>query len=158
DVLVEKLVRMDRKVPDETIARLFEERYGPGGTQVKVRHILKNVLVAASQEYTLQQYDLEKSRIDDDAKARAAEALGKGRAGAPLEAVMAEYSDDPRRASGGVLTSWKGRFGPDLDAAAAKLAKNDVSDVVKCSDGYRIVQCTDITDAEELHALHILVA
>lgn len=158
DVLLEKLVRKDRKVSEDTLRRLFEERYGPGGNQTKLRHILKNVLVAASQEYTLQQYDQEKSKIEQDAQSRAAAALAKIRSGTAFEAVMAEYSDDPRKASGGVLTSWKGRFGADFDAAAAKLRKNDVSDVVKCPDGYRIVQCTDITQADELHALHILVA
>jgi parvulin-like peptidyl-prolyl isomerase len=158
EVLTEKLVRKERTVSDETLQRLFEERYGPGGTQVKVRHILKNVLVAASQEYTLQQYDLEKSKLEEDAKSRAGAALGKVRSGTAFEAVMTEYSDDPRKASGGVLTSWKGRFGADFDAAAAKIAKNGVSDVVKCPDGYRIVQCTDVTQAEELHALHILIA
>lgn len=158
DVLTEKLVRKDRKVADETLSRLFEDRYGPGGTQIKVRHILKNVLVAASQEYTLQQYELEKNKVEDEARTRAAEALRKLRSGTAFETVMAEYSDDPRKASGGVLTSWKGRFGADFDAAAAKLAKNGVSEVVKCSDGYRIVQCTDVSAADELHALHILVA
>jgi peptidyl-prolyl cis-trans isomerase SurA len=158
DVLLEKLVRKDRQVTDDTLKRSFEERYGPGGTQVKVRHILKNVLVAASQEYTLQQYDLEKGKIEDDARKRADEALAKLRSGTAFEAVMAEYSDDPRKGSGGALTSWKGRFGADFDAAAAKLAKNGVSDVVKCPDGYRIVQCTDVTQADEVHALHILVA
>jgi peptidyl-prolyl cis-trans isomerase SurA len=158
DVLLEKLVRKDRKVSDDTLERLFEDRYGPGGNQIKIRHILKNVLVAASQEYTLQQYDLEKSRIEEDAKSRAGAALGKLRSGTAFEVVMAEYSDDPRKASGGILTSWKGRFGADFDAAAAKLGKNGLSDVVKCPDGYRIVQCTEVTQADELHALHILVA
>jgi len=158
DVLLEKLVRKDRQVSDDTLKRAFEERYGPGGTQVKVRHILKNVLVAASQEYTLQQYDLEKGKIEDDARKRADEALAKLRSGTAFETVMAEYSDDPRKGSGGALTSWKGRFGADFDAAAAKLVKNGVSDVVKCPDGYRIVQCTDVTQADEVHALHILVA
>jgi len=126
DVLLEKLVRKDRQVSDDTLKRAFEERYGPGGTQVKVRHILKNVLVAASQEYTLQQYDLEKGKIEDDARKRADEALAKLRSGTAFETVMAEYSDDPRKGSGGALTSWKGRFGADFDAAAAKLVKNGV--------------------------------
>jgi len=54
DVLVDKLVRKDREVSDDTLKRLYEEKYGPGGVQIKVRHVLKNVLVAASQEYTLQ--------------------------------------------------------------------------------------------------------
>src|SRR5439155_7331738 len=33
-----------------------------------------------------------------------------------------------------------------------------VSDVIKGSDGFRIVQCTEVTDIEEIHALNILVA
>ena len=158
DLLIEKILAKDRKVSDEALNRLFEDKYGPGGVQIKVRHILKNVPVAASAEYTLQQYDAEKPKIEADAKARAEEALGKIKAGAAFESVMAEYSDDPRKAQGGMLTAWKGRFGPELDDAAAKLAKGEASRVIKGTDGYRIVQCADIVETEEVHAVHILVA
>lgn len=158
DVLLDKLLTKERKLSDEDLKRAFEERYGVDGVQFKIRHILKNVPVATSQDYTLQQYEQEKSKIEDEARARAEEALKKIQGGASFETVMSEYSDDPRKISGGVMAAWKGRFGPELDEAASKLAKNGMSGVIKSTDGYRIVQCTEITNNEEVHAQHILIA
>lgn len=158
DVLVDKLLTKERKVDDDDLMRSFEERYGPGGVQMKVRHILKNVPVATSQEYTLAQYEQQKAKIDVDARTRAEEALRKIREGESFESVLAFYSDDPRKFSGGSMTAWKGLYGAELDEAASKLAKGETSGVIKSTDGYRIVQCTDITDHEEVHAQHILIA
>ncbi len=56
------------------------------------------------------------------------------------------------------MTSWKGRFGADLDEAAGKLQKGQHSGVIKCPDGLRIIECTDVIQSDEVHALHILIA
>jgi parvulin-like peptidyl-prolyl isomerase len=158
DLLLEKLIRKDRTVSDETLRHMFEEKYGTGGVQLKVRHIMKNVMVASSQDYTLQQYEQDKAKIEEESAARAQEALSKLGAGQSFEAVMMAYSDDPRRMQGGTMTSWKGRFGADLDEAAGKLQKGQHSGVIKCPDGLRIIECTDVIQSDEVHALHILIA
>src|SRR5207247_6201708 len=132
---------------------------GKGGIRLDVRHILKNILVSASQDYTLEQYQKEKDTIEKQARVRADEALKKLRSGkATFEAIFASDSDDPRKAGAGVLGAWKGRFNPEFDKAASALKKGEYSDVIKVGEDYRILQCMDITQNEEVHAQHILVA
>lgn len=158
ETLLDKLILRDRTVPDETIKRLFEQKYGVGGIQLKVRHIQKNVQVAASADYTLQQFESEKAKIDEEAKHRAEDALAKIGQGRAFDEIMLAYSDDPKRAQGGGLGAWKGRFGTAFDEAAGKLRKGEHSGVIASTDGYRIVECTEVTPREEVHAAHILVA
>lgn len=159
DTLANKLIRQQRTVSDDDIKRLFEERYGQGGVQTQVRNIKKNVLVAASPDFTPAQFSQEKDKVDAEARALADEALNKLRGGESFESILAAYSDDPRKAQGGtIMGAWKGRFGPDFDQAASQLKKDEISGVIKCSDGYRIAQLTGIASKDEIHALHILVA
>lgn len=159
DTLANKLIRQQRSVSDDDVKRLFEERYGKGGVQTMVRNIKKSVLVAASPDFTPQQFSQEKDKIDAEARGIAEEALKKLRGGESFESVLAAYSDDPRKGQGGtIIGAWKGRFGADFDQAASQLKKDELSDVIKCSDGYRIAQLTGITNKDEVHALHILVA
>ena len=77
DLLLDKILAKDRKISAETLNRLFEDKYGSGGVQMKLRHILKNVPVAASAEYTLQMYDADKPKIEAEARTRAEQALAK---------------------------------------------------------------------------------
>ena len=159
DTLASKLIRQQRTVSDDDVKRLFEERYGKDGVQMMVRNIKKNILVAASPDYTPQQFSQERDKVDSDARAIAEEALKKIQGGASFESVLADYSDDPRKGQGGTIVgAWKGRFGPEFDQAAAQLKKDEVSGVIKCADGYRIAQLTAVTPKDEIHALHILVA
>src|SRR5207249_10953311 len=124
EILAEKLAKKDREVTEEDVRRAFEDKYGKGGELLKVRHIQKNLNVAATPEYTLQKYEQEKAEIDRDARARAEEALAKIRAGETFDAVMAVYSDDPRKVAGGTLGAWKGKFGAEFDAAALALKEH----------------------------------
>lgn len=158
DLLAERVVLEERAVTDEDLHRAFEEKYGKGGEALKVRHVLKNIAIASAPEYSLHQYEQEKDGIEAEAKARAEEALAKIQNKETFDSVMTAYSDDPRKVAGGTLPPWQGRFGPDFDKAATALGANDISGVIKCNDGYRIVQCLSVNEVEEVHAQHILAA
>jgi hypothetical protein len=140
-LLVDKLVGRIGSSRADTLKRLYEESTAPAESD-QGPHVLKNVLVAASQDYTLQQYRQEKAESRTDAKTRAAEALGKARKGSLVRDRHAEYSDDPRRTSGGLLTSWRDAS-DRTSMRPRRSSQDDLSEVVKCPDGYRVVQCTD---------------
>ena len=158
DLLTEKLMKKERSITDEELKKVFEDRYGRGGAALTVRHIQKLVVVATAPDYTMQDYNKEKPKVEEAAQARAAEALQKLRSGESFESVMHVYSDDPKKTTGGVLPSWKGLYGEDFDKAASALKKDEISGVIKSADGFRIIQCTAVTPTEEIRAEHILIS
>jgi parvulin-like peptidyl-prolyl isomerase len=84
------------------------------------------------------------TRTDDEAKARATEALKKAKSGAKFEDLVKEYSDEPGAgARGGDLGKFrKGRMDPVFQAAVEKLKVGEVSDLVKTQFGYHIIMRT----------------
>ncbi|HTQ41293.1 MAG TPA: peptidylprolyl isomerase [Polyangiaceae bacterium] len=84
------------------------------------------------------------TRSKADAKARAAEALAKIRAGTPFEDVVKEYSDDTgsvdRMGSLGKFT--RDAMDPAFAAAAFALAVGQVSDPVETPFGFHIIKRT----------------
>src|SRR5262249_47179425 len=114
EILAEKLAKKDRTVTDEDLRRAFEDKYGKGGEFLQVRHIQKNLNTTGAPDYTLQRYEQDKPDVDREARARAEEALAKIRAGELFDTVLNAYSDDPRKPSGGVLPTWKGKFGAEF--------------------------------------------
>jgi len=81
------------------------------------------------------------TRTDEEAKARATEALKKAKGGAKFEDVVKEYSDEPGAAQrGGSLGTFrKGRMDPVFQAAVEKLKVGEVSDLVKTQFGYHVI-------------------
>ncbi len=82
------------------------------------------------------------TRTDDEAKARATEALKKAKGGkVKFEDLVKEYSDEPGAAQrGGDLGKFrKGRMDPVFQAAVEKLKVGEVSDLVKTQFGYHII-------------------
>jgi parvulin-like peptidyl-prolyl isomerase len=84
------------------------------------------------------------TRTEEEAKARAAEALKKIKGGAKFETVVAEYSDEPNAgARGGDLGKFRrGRMDPQFQSAVEKLKVNEVSDLVKTAFGYHVIMRT----------------
>jgi parvulin-like peptidyl-prolyl isomerase len=84
------------------------------------------------------------TRTDDEAKARATEAMKKARAGAKFEDVVKEYSDEPGAAQrGGDLGKFrKGQMVPAFQDAVEKLKVGEISDLVKTQFGYHVIQRT----------------
>ena len=84
------------------------------------------------------------TRSEDEAKARATEAMKKARNGAKFEDVVKEYSDEPGAAQrGGDLGKFKkGQMVPEFQTAVEKLKVGEISDLVKTPFGYHVIQRT----------------
>jgi PPIC-type PPIASE domain len=85
------------------------------------------------------------TRTEDEAKARATEAMKKARTpGTKFEDVVKEYSDEPGAAQrGGDLGKFhKGQMVPEFQNAVEKLKVGEVSDLVKTPFGYHVIQRT----------------
>ncbi|MFO7894481.1 MAG: peptidylprolyl isomerase [Longimicrobiales bacterium] len=98
--------------------------------ELKVRH-----LVVMSERWRPEEHR-------DSARARAAEALERARAGEAFEAVVAEYSDEPRAAErGGLLESGReGSWVPEFWEAASSLDEGEISDVVETEFGFHVIR------------------
>jgi parvulin-like peptidyl-prolyl isomerase len=81
------------------------------------------------------------TRTEDEAKARATEAMKKARGGTKFEDVVKEYSDEPGAAQrGGDLGKFrKGQMVPEFQAAVEKMKVGEVSDLVKTPFGYHVI-------------------
>lgn len=85
------------------------------------------------------------ARTRDQAKARAAEALAKIRAGAKFEPLVAEYSDEPGAAerSGDLETFGKKTMVKAFEDVAFKLKIGEVSEVVETPFGFHVIMRTE---------------
>jgi parvulin-like peptidyl-prolyl isomerase len=81
------------------------------------------------------------TRSEEEAKARATEAMKKAKSGTKFEDVVKEYSDEPGAgARGGDLGKFrKGSMVPDFQAAVEKLKVGEISDLVKTPFGYHVI-------------------
>lgn len=84
------------------------------------------------------------TRTKAAAKARAAEALGKIKAGAAFEDVVKAYSDDASTVDrmGSLGKFRRDAMDPSFGAAAFALAVGDVSDVVETPFGFHVIRRT----------------
>jgi parvulin-like peptidyl-prolyl isomerase len=84
------------------------------------------------------------TRTEEEAKARATEAMKKARSGTKFEDVVKEYSDEPGAAQrGGDLGKFrKGQMVPAFQDAVEKLKVGEISDLVKTQFGYHVIQRT----------------
>ncbi|HEX9115300.1 MAG TPA: peptidylprolyl isomerase [Anaerolineae bacterium] len=81
-------------------------------------------------------------RSDAEALARAKEVKAKLDAGGDFAKLAEQYSDDPGSAKSGGDLGWfgKGQMVPEFETAALALAVNQISDPVKTTYGYHIIQ------------------
>jgi parvulin-like peptidyl-prolyl isomerase len=81
------------------------------------------------------------TRTEEEAKARATEAMKKAKGGAKFEDIAKEYSDEPGAStSGGELRPWKrGQMVPEFQSAVEKLKVGEISDLVKTAFGYHVI-------------------
>ena len=73
--------------------------------------------------------------------------------GGDWTALAAEYSDDPgsKEAGGELGVVSKGQMVPEFDESVFSLAKDEISQPVKTSYGYHIIQVTDINRGQAVH-------
>jgi peptidyl-prolyl cis-trans isomerase D len=91
-------------------------------------------------------------KVDDkkvsEAQHRAEDLLKQVKGGAKFEDVAKKYSEDSGSANVGGSLGWigKGQMTPEFEKAANSLAKGQISDVVKSSDGFHIIRLDDKQD------------
>jgi len=110
--------------------------------QVKVRHILiKTPLPEPGQK--------EDEKAVAEARAKAADILKQIKAGGDFAKLAEKYSDDPGSAKDGGELGWigRGRTVPEFEKVAFALPKGEISDLVKSSYGFHIIQVEDNQDA-----------
>ncbi len=110
--------------------------------QVKVRHILiKTPLPEPGQK--------EDEKAVAEARAKAADILKQIKAGGDFAKLAEKYSDDPGSAKDGGELGWigRGRTVPEFEKVAFALPKGEISDLVKSSYGFHIIQVEDKQDA-----------
>jgi peptidyl-prolyl cis-trans isomerase D len=109
--------------------------------EVKVRHILIKTPPAGSA-----------GKVDDkaveEARKKAEDVLKQFKAGGKFEDLAKKYSDDPGSGKQGGDLGWigRGRTVPEFEKAAFSLPKGQVSDPVKSSFGFHIIQVEDKHD------------
>jgi peptidyl-prolyl cis-trans isomerase D len=109
----------------------FKER-----KQVKARHILFKVAENATYEE------------EEEVKERALEVLKKARDGEDFAALAREYSEDPAAEDGGNLGYFsENQMVKPFEDAAFNLEKGGISDLVRTSFGFHIIQVEDVKEA-----------
>ncbi|MGA9528334.1 MAG: peptidyl-prolyl cis-trans isomerase [Terriglobales bacterium] len=111
--------------------------------QVKVRHILiKTPLPGPDGK--------EDAKGVADARAKAEDVLKQLKAGGDFAKIAEKYSDDPGSAKEGGELGWigRGRTVPEFEKAAFSLPKGQISDLIKSSYGFHIIQ---VEDKQEAH-------
>ena len=92
---------------------------------------------------------------------KAKEVLEKSKGGSDLEEMAMKFSDHaPSKASGGDIGYFRPGMGQqdlNLEAAAAKLAVDEISDIIETPGGYDIIKITDIRD-DAIKAQRIYIA
>jgi peptidyl-prolyl cis-trans isomerase D len=92
-------------------------------------------------------------KVDDkkvaEAQHRADDLLKQVKSGAKFEDVAKKYSEDTGSANVGGSLGWvgKGQMTPEFEKAANALAKGQISDVVKSTDGFHIIRLDDKQEA-----------
>lgn len=115
---------------DEELRLVYEERKAAEFSQAARVH-LHEILVSG-----------------EGAAARAAELVGRARAGEDFAALAREHSASPSRSAGGDLgTLERGDLNPDLERIAFALAAGDVSEPFASGDGFRILRVSEATAA-----------
>ncbi|MFZ3266534.1 MAG: peptidyl-prolyl cis-trans isomerase [Terriglobales bacterium] len=110
--------------------------------QVKVRHILIKIPLPASGAK-------EDEKAVTAARAKAEDVLKQLKAGGDFAKLAEKYSEDPGSAKNGGELGWigRGRTVPEFEKAAFSLPKGQISDLVKSSYGFHIIQVEDKQDA-----------
>lgn len=87
--------------------------------------------------------------LDEAAKAKVEGALARARKGEPFEALVAEVSDSPSKANGGLVGPLSSEeLAPEIRKLIADLQPGQVSDVFRTSRGWAILKVESATTSE----------
>lgn len=160
---VDALVRKDRRVEERDLRLLFDTRYGLGGVRVEVQHILVSFV---STERRLQEAGETPTREVVEARSlEDATAIRRAILEARSLAALAHRSDDPTtvmrlqdprtKARAAIIEGYDyQRFGPDFAACVRALEPGRISDVLRTSHGYHVLEVTKrtVTDYRDVEA------
>jgi len=164
----EKVTEGVTTVPDEDIAAYYEENkdyyfvdetrtarhifIAPGGETVNTTTTTAAAGAEGSEAPATTTTTAEPTELDwSKALAVAEEVRGKLVAGGDWTDLAATYSDDPGSCTmGGELGNVKkGQMVPEFEEAVFTLAIDDVSQPIKTSYGYHLIQVTNINEAKQ---------
>lgn len=144
---------------EDRMKAAFEAKYGPGGVQREVRHLLYSTNVGNSRLYQRETYDAEKAQIEADARQLATRLRVRLEDGADFTELATAHSDDYSANRGGELgTRWAGRFGRAFDAAVRGLEPGGRSGVIRARRGFHIAEVTGTRRGARYTGRHIFVA
>ena len=156
ELLVDEILKVEGA--EARAKELFEGRYGPGGVDRKVRHILFSTDPATSQAYTRAEYERDKPLVLAAARQTAADVRASLLAGEALDAQAKAHSDDFSASRGGALdVNWSGRFGQAFDDAVARLKVGDVSPVIEGRRGLHVARVDGVRRGARYVGAYILV-
>ncbi len=162
EALARLVARADRKVTDEDVRKLFEERFGLGGERRRARHVFISENLLGSQLYTLEDHRKERPELEADARARAEEARKRLLEGADLAELARERSEDVAAGRGGDYgRHWRGRFGPEVDAGIAAAGPGEPTGVLRAvhrgeTTGFVVARVTGRDEGYDYRAHHML--
>jgi parvulin-like peptidyl-prolyl isomerase len=137
-LLEERSIMKIRKITDEDIKAEFEKRYGEAGVLCELRHIL-----VSTRARSLPAADARKARTDQEAKEQADKIMKSLKEGRDFNELVRAFSEDEltKKAEGRIPHYQKGYRGREFDEAVARLTEpNQVSDPVRSTQGYHIIQ------------------
>ena len=148
------------KRPERTKREAREDRRDPTHGQSERPNI--DPTQEASAQHILIRYagarraGADVTRTKEEARTRAGEVLSKARAGGDFDALVAEYSEEPRAAErkGSLGIFRPGRMVPEFDRAVFAMEVGAISDVVETAFGFHVIKRLPI---ERVSAQHILI-
>lgn len=146
DVLIDKMIRRERKITDTDVQRRWEAIYGPGGRSFDARMILIGAPAIATPKPDATQEDLARAaaEVNDSMKRLAEDLVRRIRNGEDFGTLAERYSKDAQTAKrGGSMIG--GRFRPEqwaepIAKLVTDLAPGEVSDPVPLVQGMAIFE------------------
>jgi peptidyl-prolyl cis-trans isomerase SurA len=130
----------------ESEERLYYEEHGKEFTtpaEVTLRELLVSVPTDATKGLSV--------GLDEEAKQKAAGARARAAAGESFEGLVAEFSDAPSKANGGLVGPLHPEeLAPELVAVIKELKVGGVSEVVRTARGYQCFKLESLSDVKLL--------
>jgi len=137
-----KIARKLRLKADDVLADAYRERVVEEKVKIRDEDISKEY--EANVDKFQEPLKLKLGLIVVETRDEAEDILKRIKGGEPFSVLAREKSIDPSSKKGGAIDwSDKGDLYPALEAAAVKLKKDEVSDVVKTDRGYELIKLVD---------------
>ena len=146
ELLLEAILQRGTSIAEADLRALWEERYGPGGREPKVRLLRKRFVVPFEPGENTQTRRARTQRLRDEAQRTMERLLARARGGEDFERLLEAESDHPSRATGGrpVDDSWRHGF---PRAPLERLARSEVgeySEPIYAGGAFWILRVEDI--------------